>query len=171
MQQGQVFRLKTTSGDGGALWAYRYRLDGRSSRRIQRGGFATQADARQALDRALAGARRRKGQARVTLSQLAEEYLAQHDAQPETTAKLRWLLSKATTAFGTVAIAELDPRDIAAWRMTLPPGHSDEQNCQQGRAHVSQCGAGYSYQIGRGAKILHRGPAPGVDEMEDAGGD
>ena len=38
MQHGQIFELKTTGPDGQRLWAYRYRLDGRRSRRIQRGG-------------------------------------------------------------------------------------------------------------------------------------
>jgi hypothetical protein len=33
MQHGQIFELKTT-GPGGHLWAYRYRLDGRGSRRM-----------------------------------------------------------------------------------------------------------------------------------------
>lgn len=38
MQHGQIFELKATGPDGQPLWAYRYRLDGRGSRRIQRGG-------------------------------------------------------------------------------------------------------------------------------------
>jgi hypothetical protein len=53
-------------------------------------------------------------------------YLAQHDAQPETIAKLRWLLSKATAAFGESPIIELAPAEIAAWRMTIPYGHRFE---------------------------------------------
>jgi len=40
LQQGQVFPL--TSRDGGKKrWAYRYRIGGRGSRRVQRGGFAS----------------------------------------------------------------------------------------------------------------------------------
>jgi hypothetical protein len=54
-------------------------------------------------------------------------YLAQHGAQPETIAKLRWLLSKATAAFGkSPIIFELAPAEIAAWRMTIPYGHRFE---------------------------------------------
>jgi integrase len=53
-------------------------------------------------------------------------YLAQHDAEPETIAKLRWLLSKATAAFGDSPIGELAPAEIAAWRMTIPYGHRFE---------------------------------------------
>jgi integrase len=63
---------------------------------------------------------------RVTLADLAEEYLAQHDAEPETTAKLRWLLTESTAAFGSMPLMELDAREVAAWRMTLPTGHRFE---------------------------------------------
>jgi hypothetical protein len=126
MQHGQVFELKTTGPSGQRLWAYRYRLDGRGSRRIQRGGYASADDAREALQRALIAAQRRKGRVRVTLADLAEEYLAQHDGEPETTAKLRWLLTKSTAAFGSMPLTELDARAIAAWRMTLPAGHRFE---------------------------------------------
>jgi hypothetical protein len=126
MQHGQIFALKTTGPGGQRAWAYRYRLDGRGSRRIQRGGFASADDARDALQRALTAAQRRKRRARMTLADLAEEYLAQHDGQPETTAKLRWLLAKSTAAFGSTPIGELDAREIAAWRMTLPAGHRFE---------------------------------------------
>jgi integrase len=63
---------------------------------------------------------------RVTLADLAEEYLAQHDAEAETTAKLRWLLTKSIAAFGSTPLTELGAREIAAWRMTLPIGHRFE---------------------------------------------
>src|SRR4051812_39378799 len=101
MQHGQIFELITTGPGGERLWAYRFRLDGRGSRRIQRGGYASADDARRALQQALTAAQRRKGRMRVTLADLAEESLAQHDPQPETTAKLRWLLPKSTAAFGS----------------------------------------------------------------------
>jgi integrase len=126
MQHGQIFELRTTGPGGQRLWAYRYRLDGRGSRRIQCGGYASADDAREALERALTAAQRRKGRVRVTLGDLAEEYLAQHDGEPETTAKLRWLLTKSTAAFGSMPLTELDAREIAAWRMTLPTGHRFE---------------------------------------------
>lgn len=126
MQHGQIFELKTAGPGGQRLWAYRYRLDGRGSQRIQRGGFASADDAREALQRALIAAQRRKGRARMTLAELAEEYLAQHDGQPETTCKLRWLLTKSSAAFGSTPLTELDAREIAAWRMTLPTGHRFE---------------------------------------------
>jgi len=64
IQQGQVFKLKAKGADGQALWAYRYRLEGRGSARPQVGGFATRAEALQALAKVLddwvpAGRRRR----------------------------------------------------------------------------------------------------------------
>jgi integrase len=62
----------------------------------------------------------------VTLAELVEEYLDQHEAEPETTAKLRWLLSKSVARFGTRPLDELEAREIAAWRMTIPAGHRFE---------------------------------------------
>lgn len=58
VQQGQVFPLKT--GRDGS-WAYRYRLGGGDSRRVQRGGFASEQAAAEALKRALEQLRRRAG--------------------------------------------------------------------------------------------------------------
>ena len=60
MQQGQVFPLN--SDDGGVTrWAYRYRTGGRGSKRVQRGGFATEQAAVEALERALERLRRERG--------------------------------------------------------------------------------------------------------------
>jgi integrase len=59
----------------------------------------------------------------VTLAELVEEYLAQHDAEPVTIAKLRWLLGKAIAVFGELRLSALHPQEIAAWRMTIPLGH------------------------------------------------
>jgi hypothetical protein len=95
VQQGQVLRMKSKATDGSALWGYRYRIGGRDSRRVQRGGYASEQDAAEALERALERLRRVNGTATtLTLACLVEEYLAQHDAQPETIEKLRWLLAK-----------------------------------------------------------------------------
>ena len=51
-----------------------------------------------------------------------EIYLAQHDVQPVTTEKLRYLLGKANAVFGDRSIAELTSHEIAEWRMGLSPG-------------------------------------------------
>jgi hypothetical protein len=40
--------------------------------------------------------------------------------------KLGWLLSKATRSFGERPVSDLRPAEIAAWRMTIPPGHRFE---------------------------------------------
>lgn len=124
-QQGQLVKLKTSDQNGNQLWAYRYRSAGRGSKRIQRGGFASERDAREALRRALERTRRktRLGTRTVTLSELVEVYLAQHDVDPVTSEKLRWLLSKAVAAFGGTRVDELRSQEIAAWRMTIPEGH------------------------------------------------
>jgi len=60
----------------------------------------------------------------LTLSQLVDEYVLQHQAEP--LAKLRWLLAKSVAGFGDTPIDELTGRDIAAWRTTLAPGHRYE---------------------------------------------
>jgi integrase len=126
-QQGQVFKLKTSGAHGKPLWAYRYRLDGRGSARPQVGGFASQGEAMQALTIALERLRRRNGRlGQITLSELVAEYLAQHEAAPRTIAKLRWLLAKATGAFGDRRVVELRSDEIGAWRTTLAAGHRFE---------------------------------------------
>jgi integrase len=126
-QHGQVFKLKTRGADGKPLWAYRYRLDGRSSARPQVGGFASQGDALQALNIALERLHRRNGRlTRIRLSELVPEYLAQHEAEPRTIAKLRWLLAKATGVFGEQRAVDLRSDEIGAWRTTLPEGHRFE---------------------------------------------
>jgi integrase len=102
-QQGQVFRLRAKSMDGQPLWAYRYRLEGRGSARPQVGGFATRA-----------------------LAELIDEYLELHQAELVTIAKLRWLLGKATATLGEVRLAELSPKEVCAWRLTIPDGHRFE---------------------------------------------
>jgi hypothetical protein len=67
---------------------------------VRRGGFATERDARGALERALETLRRERCARSLTLAELVEEYLAQHDVEPATIVKLRWLLGKAVRAFG-----------------------------------------------------------------------
>jgi integrase len=126
-QQGQVFELKASGPDGKRLWAYRYRAGGRGSRRVQRGGFESEQAAVEALERALERLRREQGLVQAPrLSELVDVYLAQHDGEPETVEKLRWLLAKAVGRFGDRRISQLRPAEIAAWRMTIPAGHRFE---------------------------------------------
>jgi hypothetical protein len=88
-QQGQVFPLTGQSRDGMRRWAYRYRVGGRGSRRVQRGGFASEQASAEALDRVLEQLRPEQGLVESpTLTDFVEVYLAQHDGEPETTEKL-----------------------------------------------------------------------------------
>jgi integrase len=122
-----VFQLKRTGRDGEAQWAYRYRAGGRDSERVQRGGFASERDATDALERALDRVRREQRIPRsLTFVELVEVYLVQHDVQPVTIEKLRWLLSKAIAVFGDRRIGELTSQEIAEWRMKLSPGYRFE---------------------------------------------
>jgi len=123
-QQGQLFRLKRTGRDGEPLWAYRCRLGGRGSKRVQRGGFASERDAAEALQRELERLRRERRVSRsLTLAELVEVYLAQHDVEPVTIEKLRWLLGKAVAVFGERPVGELRSEEVAAWRIALSPGY------------------------------------------------
>ena len=121
-QQGQVFRLKGNGKNGDAGWAYRYRLDGRGSKRPQVGGFASRAEAQLALRRRLARVRPGGRAATLTLAELVDEYLETHEAAPTTLAKLRWLLAKATRVLGDVRVVDLRPEQVCAWRASLTEG-------------------------------------------------
>jgi len=126
-QVGQVFELKAGGPDGKKLWAYRYRAGGRGSRRVQQGGFESERAAAEALERALGRLRRERGLVEAPrLSELVDVYLAQHGGEPETVAKLRWLLAKAIRVFGHRRVSQLRPAEIAAWRMTIASGHRFE---------------------------------------------
>src|SRR5438876_512132 len=83
VQQGQTFELRRRGATGERLWAYRYRAGGRDSKRVQHGGFASEQHARDALERELERLRReRRITRRLTLSELVDTYLDQHDVQP-----------------------------------------------------------------------------------------
>jgi len=103
IQHGQVFKLKTRGADGQPLWAYRYRLEGRSSERPQVGGFASRAEAEKALRKVLDRLGPGGGRATITLGEFVDEYLEVHQAAPMTIAKLRWLLGKATSVLEPAA--------------------------------------------------------------------
>jgi integrase len=101
-------------------------LRGRGSARPQVGGFATRAEARKALHKVLEQLGPSGRAATITLGELVDEYLEMHQAEQLTIAKLRWLLGKATAAFGDVRLAELSPKEVYAWRLTIPEGHRFE---------------------------------------------
>jgi integrase len=123
-QQGQLIRLAGTGRGGEPLSAFRYRVGGRDSKRVQRGGFASERDAAEALDRELERLRRERRVSRsLTVAELVEAYLGQHDVEPVTIEKLRWLLGKATAVFGDRPVGELRSEEIASWRIALSPGY------------------------------------------------
>lgn len=117
VQRGQVFKLP------GGSWAIRYYQNGR---RKQRGGFQTKSEAGLALASALR--RSRLGPDALerqdwTVQELVDRYMAQHQAAPATLARLRSMLRKATDTFGDIAVRDLLPDEIGAWRMQIPEGH------------------------------------------------
>jgi integrase len=126
IQQGRVFKLKTTCADGEPLWAYRYRIAGRGSARRQVGGFSGRAGAQRALQNKLARLLPGGRAATLTLGEWVEEYLDAHQGERVTVAKLRWLFGKATAELGDVRLAELSPEQVCAWRLTVPEGHRFE---------------------------------------------
>ena len=126
IQQGQVFKLKARCADGEPLWAYRYRVAGRGSARLQVGGFSTRAEAQRALQNKLARLLPGGPSTTLTLGEWVEEYLDTHQGERVTVAKLRWLLGKATAELGEVRLAELSPERVCAWRLTVPEGHRFE---------------------------------------------
>jgi hypothetical protein len=143
IQQGQVFELKRRGRDGEPRWAYRYRAGGRGSRRIQRGGFASEHDAIDALERAFDRLRREQRIPRsLTLAELVDVYLAQHDVQPVTIEKLRWLLGKAIAVFGDRRIGELTSQEIAEWRMAVSPATASKQRRLSGRSSIALSSGG-----------------------------
>ena len=66
------------------------------------------------------------GRATITLAEFVDEYLEMHQAEPVTIAKLCWLLSKAAAELGKRRLADLTPRDVYAWRFSIPEGHRFE---------------------------------------------
>src|SRR6266516_608036 len=127
MQQGQVFELRKRAVDGSPVWAYRYRTGGPGSRRLQRGGFSSERDAAEAFERALEHLRRQNGVgSTLTLRELVEEYLAQHDAEPETIESSPGSLPRPSVPLARRRLPELRSQEIAAWRMTISPGHRFE---------------------------------------------
>jgi hypothetical protein len=76
-----------------------------------------------ALEQALEKLRRANGTARaLTLAELVEQYLAQHEAAPVTLVAAR----EGSRRIGDCSLGDLRPAEIAAWRMTIPAGYRFE---------------------------------------------
>jgi len=72
-----------------------------------------------------------------TLEEFVEAYLAQHEGEPDTTAKLRWLLRKAVRAFGDRRPSELRSpplRRTSRLRLTPAPAVEREPGCSSGES-------------------------------------
>ena len=114
-QRGSIFR--TANG----LWAIRYR--DAHGRRPQETGFRTKGEARQALEEALR--RVRLGplhRPTVTLRELTDAFLEQHEAAPSTLVWISENMRPALDRFGDRPIGALTVPEIAAWRASLPAG-------------------------------------------------
>jgi integrase len=117
-QRGTAYRK-----NGG--WAVRW-IDGDGGRRF-RGGFASRTEARRFLDDVVPDANAvRKGdasaiarQTNLTLDEACDRYLAAHEADEVTTAKLRSCLKPAREKFGDRPLRTIAPDELAAWRKEL----------------------------------------------------
>jgi integrase len=126
IQQGQVFKLKARCADGEPLWAYRYRVAGRGSARLQVGGFSTRAEARRALQNKLARLSPGGRSVTMTLGEWVEEYLDTHQGERVTVAKLRWLLGKRPPSWGKCALSSSRRSRSVRGRLSVPEGHRFE---------------------------------------------
>jgi hypothetical protein len=171
-QRGQLIQLKSTGRDGEVTWAFRYRVGGRDPKRVQRGGFASERDAAEALDRELERLLREQRVSRsLTLAELVEAYLEQHDVDPVTIDKLRWLLGKAVAVFGERRVGDLRAEEIAAWRIALSPGYRFDatqalRRCCLVRRHVSARRPRRGAASGR--VLLRRSPSAPVGALDGA---
>jgi integrase len=114
-QRGQIFRRPS------GLWAIRY-YDAHGTR-TQTTGFRTKGEAREALEEALRQVRLGPlHRPRVTLQQLTEAFLEQHEAAPSTLIWIRENMRPALEQFGDEPIGGLKVHQIGAWRASLPAG-------------------------------------------------
>jgi integrase len=115
VQRGQVYKRNGRFG-------FRY-YDGDGVRR-RKGGYATKSEAAAVLGNILDGIRLGPLARRdLTVSELVDEYLAQHIAEENTIATLRALLRKhVVPVFGDTRLDRLLVNELAAWRKRLPEG-------------------------------------------------
>lgn len=114
-QRGQIFRQKS------GLWAIRH-YDANGGRH-QRTGFRTKGEAREVLEEALRQVRLGPlHRPKVTLRQLTDAYVEQHDAAPSTLDCISKNMRPALEHFGDLPIGSLKVHQIGAWRASLPPG-------------------------------------------------
>ena len=114
-QRGQIYRQPS------GLWSIRY-YDAHGDR-PQKTGYRTKAEAREALEEALRQVRLGPlHRPRVTLRQLTDAFLEQHEAAPSTLIWIEDNMRPALDQFGDQAIGGLKVHQIGAWRASLPAG-------------------------------------------------
>jgi len=91
---------------------------------VQRGGFASERDAAEALERELERLRRELRIARsLTLAELVEVYLVQQTVEPVTIEKAAQAARKGGCCLRRSTVSEIRSEEIAAWRISLSPGY------------------------------------------------
>ena len=154
-QRGSIFRTE------GGLWAIRYR--DAHGRRPQETGFRTKGEAREALEEALR--RVRLGslyRPTVTLRELTDAYLEQHQAAPSTLAWLRDSMRPALARFGDDSIGSLKVDQLAKWRASLPAGK--RYRAHRALRQVLQAAVRWKW-VEDNPALLIRNPAPRPGEI------
>jgi integrase len=111
IQRGQVYRKPS------GTWAYRLRDEQGKRREVAR--FQTRSEAAVALRGVLDEMRLGKPKRIPTLGELVDEYLAVHQAEPNSLRTLGYALRHSTAAFGDVPIDRLSVSELAGWRKRL----------------------------------------------------
>jgi integrase len=154
-QRGSIFRTE------GGMWAIRYRdVHGRRPRET---GFRTKGEAREALEEALR--RVRLGslyRPRVTLRELTDAYLEQHQAAPSTLAWLRDSMRPALARFGDDPTGSLKVDQLAKWRASLPAGK--RYRAHRALRQVLQAAVRWKW-VEDNPALLIRNPAPRPGEI------
>ena len=143
------------------MWAIRYR--DAHGRRPQQTGFRTKGEARDALEEALR--RVRLGplyRPTVTLREVADAYLEQHEAAPSTLEWLRDSLRPALERFGDRPIGALTVPEIGVWRASLPAGK--RYRAHRALRQVLQAAVRWKW-IEDNAAALVKNPAPRPSEI------
>jgi len=155
-QRGEIYHA-------GASWKARFYLaDGR---RRQVGGFAEEAEAAAYLERELRKVRRSRlghdivSPEPITVRELVDEYVAQHQAEPSTLDTLRFRLSYATEAWGDLLVGRLTAREIRAWRARQPSGS------RRGIHQALRQALDYAVAV----KLLEENPAKAITNPEAVG--
>jgi len=123
------------------------------------------------LERELERLRREQRISRsLTVAELAEVYLAQHDVEPVTIEKLHWLLGKAVAVFGDRPVSDLRSQEIAAWRISLPSGYRFDatQALRQALARAEKAYAEVKTMLGGTEPPAESAPAVALREAQEA---